>query len=176
MIGRIYDILNRRNSLFALLVAVLTLIMLAGYASAANIYGTLDRDRDLDNMFRNYEVLQDHNYYVSGGYARPNAILLIHKDYELDNPGNLWVQFPYVDYNQMRKWVYVISSEQDADRSGGYYAAYILDQKGKRVGVWYSVEVFATVKFLEGNKILVYTPDLNQNSILSKFDELDYRF
>ncbi len=176
MTGRINDILNRRNSLFILFVSVLTLIMLAGFALAANIYGTLDRDRDLDNLFRNYEVLQDHNYYVSGGYDRPNAILLIHKDYELDNPGNLWVPFPYVDYNQMRKWVYVISSEQDADRSGGYYAAYILDQDGKRVGVWYSVEVFTTVKFLAGNKIQVYTPELNQNSILSKFDESEYRF
>ena len=80
----------------------------------------------------------------------------------MDNPGNLWTPIPYVDYEQMRKWVSVISSEQDFNRSGNYYAAYILDQNGQRIGVWYSVEVFATVKFLEGNKVLVYTPDLIQ--------------
>jgi hypothetical protein len=135
-------------------------LLLAGYA-AADTYGKLVRNRDLDNMFRNYEILQDYNYYTTGGYDRPNAILLIHKDYELDNPGKLWVPIPYVDYEQMRKWVSVISSEQDFNRSGDYYAAYILDQDGKKMGVWYSVEVFATVKFLEGNRILAYTPPLS---------------
>ncbi len=164
---RINNILNRRNSLFTLLASALMFFLLAGSA-AGTVYGTLDRDRDLDNMFHRYEVLQDYNYYTSGGYDAPNAILLIHKDYELDNPGNLWVPIPYVDYEQMRKWVSVISSDQDFNRSGNYYAAYILDQNGQRVGVWYSVEIFATVKFLEGNKILVYTPELFHNySILS---------
>jgi len=168
MTGIIYNILKRRSNLFTLLASALMLLLLAGYAAAGNIYGSLDRDRDLDNMFRNYEVLQDYNYFTSGGYDAPNAILLIHKDYEMDNPGNLWTTIPYVDYEQMRKWVSVISSEQDFNRSGNYYAAYILDQNGLRIGVWYSVEVFATVKFLEGNKVLVYTPELNQHrSILS---------
>jgi hypothetical protein len=168
MTGIIYNILKRRNNLFTLLASALMLLLLAGYAAAGNIYGSLDRDRDLDNMFRNYEVLQDYNYFTSGGYDTPNAILLIHKDYEMGNPGNLWTPIPYVDYEQMRKWVSVISSEQDFNRSGNYYAAYILDQNGQRIGVWYSVEVFATVKFLEGNKVLVYTPELNQHrSILS---------
>ena len=171
MIERIYNILNRRNSLFTLIASALMLILLAGCAATGDIYGTTDRDRDLDNMFRNYEVLQDYNYFTSGGYDRPNAILLIHKDYELDNPGNLWRPIPNVDYEQMRKWVSVISSDQDFNRSANYYAAYILDQNGQRVGVWYSVETFATVKFLEGNKILVYTPDLNHKySILSGVD------
>jgi len=162
MIKRIYNILNRRNSLFTLLASALMIFLLAGYAAAA-VYGTFDRDRDLDNRFRSYEVLQEYNYYTSGGYDVPNAILLIHKDYELDNPGNLWVTIPYVDYEQMRKWVSVISSEQDFNRSGNYYATYILDQNGQRVGVWYSVEIFATVKFLEGNRVLVYTPELFQH-------------
>jgi hypothetical protein len=168
MTGIIYNILKRPNNLFTLLASALMLLLLAGYAAAGNIYGSLDRDRDLDNMFRNYEVLQDYNYFTSGGYDAPNAILLIHKDYKLDNPGNLWVPIPYVDNEQMRKWVSTISSEQDFNRSGNYYAAYIHDKNGQRIGVWYSVEVFATVKLLEGNKVLVYTPELNQHrSILS---------
>jgi len=167
MIGRIYNILNRRNSLFTLLASAFMLLLLAGYA-AAGMYGTIDRDRDLDNKFRNYEVLQDYNYFTTGGYDVPNAILLIHKDYELDNPGNFWRPIPNVDYEQMRKWVSVISSEQDFNRTGNYFATYILDQNGQRVGVWYSAETFATVKFLEGNRILAYTPALNQHrSILS---------
>ena len=58
-------------------------------------------------------------------------------------------------------------SDQDFNRTGDYYASYILDPDGKRVGVWHSVEIHATVKFLEGNKILVYTPELRQESLLS---------
>ena len=61
MTGIIYNILKRRNNLFTLLASALMLLLLAGYAAAGNIYGSLDRDRDLDNMFRNYEVLQDYN-------------------------------------------------------------------------------------------------------------------
>jgi len=167
MLKKIYNILNRRNTLITILASTLMILLLVSSA-VADIYGTQRRDRDLDNRFRDYEVLQDYNYYTSGGYDVPNAILLIHKDYELDNPKNLWVRIPNVDYKQMRKWVSVISSEQDNNRSGNYFATYLLDQNGQKVGVWYSIEVFATVKFLGGNKILVYTPQLNQyNSPLS---------
>ena len=165
MLKNIYNILSRRNTLITILASTLMILLLVSSA-VADIYGTQRRDRDLDNRFRDYEVLQDYNYYTSGGYDRPNAILLIHKDYELDNPGNLWVPIPYVDYSQKKKWVSVISSEQDANRSGNYYATYLLDQNGKKVGVWYSIEVFATVKFVDEGKILVYTPELRQGSIL----------
>ena len=166
MIGKKYTILNKWNRLFTLLAGLLTFFLFIGCATRDN-YGTIHRDRDLDNMFLRYEVLPDHNYYTSGGYDFPNAILAVHRDYELDNQGNLWVEVPNVDYNQMRKWIDTIAPEQNYRFSNAYFAAYILDSNGKRVGAWYAVEPFATVKFLEGNKILVYTPELNQNSILS---------
>ena len=169
MTKKIYDILNRRYSLFTLLTSVLMIFLLAGYAAAGTVYAKFDRDRDLDNMFQNFEVMQDYNYFTSGGYDAPSGILLLHKDYELDNPGRLWVPIPYVDNNQVRKWVSSIGDGQVL-RSGGYYAAYILDQNGNRVGIWYS-ETYETVKLLEGNRVFVYTPELIKNySILSGVD------
>lgn len=166
MTKNIYDILNRRYSLFTLLASVLMIFLFAGYAAAGTVYAKFDRDRDLDNMFQNFEVMQDYNYFTSGGYDAPSGILLLHKDYELDNPGRLWVPIPYVDNNQVRKWVSSIGSQQVL-RSGGFYAAYILDQNGKRVGIYYS-ETYETVKLLEGNRVFAYTPDLIKNySILS---------
>jgi hypothetical protein len=168
MTKKIFNILDRRNSFFTLLASVLMIFLLAGYAAAGTVYAKLDRDRDLDNMFLSYEVMQDYNYYTSGGYDKPNAILLIDKDYELDNPGRLWVPIPYVDYEQMRKWISVISSDQNFNRSGDYFAAYILDRNGKRIGIWYSYEPYVTMKLLEGNKVFAYTPELIKNySILS---------
>ena len=166
MIKIIYNILNRRNSLFTLLASALMIFLLTGCAANGNIYANFDRDRDLDNRFENYEVMQDYNYFTSGGYDAPSGILLLHKDYELDNPGRLWVPIPYVDNNQVRKWVSSIGDGQVL-RSGGFYAAYILDRNGNRVGIYYS-ETYETVKLLEGNKVFAYTPDLIKNySILS---------
>ena len=158
MMGKMFNTLSKWNRLSTLLAAILTLFLLIGCAAGGN-YGKLDRNRDLVNMFLNYEVLPDHRYYTSGGYDAPDAILAIHKDYELNNSGNLWVPIPNVDYAQMRKWIDTIAPEENY-RAGGYFAAYILDPNGKRVGAWYSIQSTTTVKFLEGNKILVYTPDL----------------
>ena len=160
MFGKTYNTFNRWNRLLTLLTAIITLFLLAGCATGGN-YGKLDRDQDLNNMFLNYEVLPDHRYYTSGGYDAPDAILAIHRDYGLDNTKTYWRLIPNVDNAQMRKWIDTIAPEQNP--RAGYFAAYILDPDGKRVGAWYSSEAHATVKFLEGNKILVYTPtpDLN---------------
>jgi hypothetical protein len=141
--------------------AFVALFLLVGCAAGGN-YGKLERSRDLDNMFLNYEVLPDHRYYTFGGFDAPDAILAIHMDYELDNSDNLWVPIPNVDSAQMRKWIDTIAPEQDYRYSNAYFAAYILNLDGKKVGAWYSVEVFATVKFLEGNKIEVWPPSSNE--------------
>ena len=155
-----------RNTFVTLLAAFFTIFLLVG--CGAGNYGKLVRDRDLDNMYLNYEVLPDHRYYSTGGYDAPNAILAVHRDYELDNPGNLWSSIPNVDTAQMRKWVDTIAPEQNYRYSSAYFASYILDPNGQRAGAWYSYNNFTTVKFLEGNKIQVYTPELNQDIYLNK--------
>jgi hypothetical protein len=120
--------------------------------------GSLQRDRDLNNRIVAYEVLPDHNYYFSGSFGRPNAILGIHNDYQLVS--DLW-QSVQVDSLQMRKWISAISP--DAMRgTAGYFAAYILDPDGKRVGFWYSIQSNTTIRFPGENKVEVFTPSLNQ--------------
>ena len=158
MIGKTYNTFNRWNRFFTLLAAIITLFLLAGCVTTSGNYGKTVRDRDLNNMFLNYEVLPDHNYYTTGGYDKPDAILALHKDYELDNTKTYWRLIPNVDYAQMRKWIDTIAPEQDYRYSNAYFAAYILDPEGKRIGAWYAIDPHATVKFLEGNKILVYAP------------------
>jgi hypothetical protein len=156
-----YTIFSNWNRVSTLSAAILAFFLLAGCVTGGN-YGKFDRDRDLDNMFLNYEVLPDHRYYTSGGYDAPDAILAIHSDYELEDAASLWVPIPNVDYAQMRKWIDTIAPEQNYRYSNGYFAAYILDLNGKRVGAWYSIASYTPVKFLEGNKIQVYTPDLDR--------------
>lgn len=151
-----------------LLLMVMFFAPLLASGCAGGNYGHFDRDRRLDNMFLNYEVLADHRYYTTGGYDAPNAILAVHRNYELDNPRDLWVGIANVDSTQMRKWIDAIAPEQNYRYSNGYFAAYIVDPAGKRIGAWYSYATTTTIKFLDGNKIQVYTPDLNQNIYLHK--------
>jgi len=149
---------DKGKSLLSLLMFVFVFFLLAGCATTG-MYGTLDRDYELDNRFRNYEVLQDYNYYESGGYHAPNAILLIHRDYELDNSSNLWKPVPDIDSSKLKYWLSAIHNERYLNKPSRYYATYILDPNGKRAGVWYSRQILATAKFSEGNRILVHTPD-----------------
>lgn len=166
MSARKLVIYNYWNRFITLIAVFMALVLVAGCAGGN--YGTMDRDRDLDNMFLRYEVLPDHNYYASGGYDAPRAILALHRDYELDNSGNLWVPFPNTNSGQIRKWVDTIAPEQNYRWSNAYFAAYILDPAGKRIGAWYAIEPFTTVKFLGGNKVQVYPPDMDQKLRLDR--------
>jgi hypothetical protein len=157
MIEKTYNTFNSWNELFTLVITINILFLIAGCATGGN-FGKTERNRDLDNKFLNYEVLPDQRYYTTGGYDAPAAILAIHTDYVLDNSGNLWVPIPNVDQAQMKKWIDTIAPEQNYRGTNSYFAAYILNPHGERVGVWYSIDPHATVKFLEGNKILVNTP------------------
>jgi hypothetical protein len=146
--------------ILARLLAVCTsftfLLMINGCAGSGS-RGTIQRNQELNRQFLSYQVLPDYTYYFSGGYDKPNAILGIHKDYQL-MPG-LW-QSVQITPGLMEKWIRTIAPEDY--RKGGYFAAYILDTDGKRAGIWYSIQDSTTVKFPGDNKIEVYTPDLFQ--------------
>ena len=166
MIRKMNKSFDNRNRLCTLLTVIISLFVLAGCATGGN-FGKTERNRDLDNMFLNYEVLPDHRYYTTGGFDAPDAILAIHRDYELDNTKTHWRVIPNVDYAQMRKWIDTIAPEQNYRGTNSYFAAYILNPDGKRIGAWYSIDPHATVQFLEGNKIVVHTPtpELNLRGI-----------
>ena len=142
-----------------LLAIVIILLFVSGCADTGD-RGILRRDRDLYNMFSAYQVLPNHNYYTSGGYDKPNAILGIHKDYEMITEAN-WRLIPNVSSVQVEKWIRTIDPE-DREVGSNYFAYYILDPEGKRVGFWYSIQKHTVIKFLEGNKIEVYPPELIQ--------------
>ena len=148
------------NEAFQKLLLLITVISLlfSGCAGTKNS-GTIRFDRELDNMFLSYQVLPDYNYYTSGGYDKPNAILGVHKDYQMVT--DFWVSIPNVNSAQIEKWIRTIDPE-DTGPGHTYFAYYILDPEGKQVGFWYSVQNHTVVKFLEDNKVEVYPPDLIQ--------------
>ena len=150
--------MNTFHQKLFLVIAILFLFF-SGCVSTGN-HGTLRRDRDLDNKFMAYQVMPDYNYYTSGGYDKPNAILGVHKDYHMVTEAN-WRIIPNVSSAQVEKWIRTIDPDS-RERGSDYFAYYILDPEGKRVGFWYSIQKHTVVKFLEENKIEVYPPELIQ--------------
>ena len=142
-----------------LLAAVIITLVFSGCVSTGD-RGILRRDRELGQMFMSYQVMPDHNYYTSGGYDKPNAILGIHKDYEMITEAN-WRMIPNVSSAQIEKWIRTIDPD-DRRPGSNYFAYYILDPEEKRVGFWYSIQKHTVIKFLKGNKIEVYPPELIQ--------------
>jgi hypothetical protein len=115
-------------------------------------YGKLKRDRDVNRIFKNNEVLPDHKYYTSGRANIPYAIIGIQNNYEL-RPG-LWQEIKLTT-PLLRSWI------TQMDNIYGYppYGSIILDNTDKRIGIWYSSKQWTTVIIEENNEIAVLAPE-----------------
>ena len=116
-------------------------------------YGKLKRDRDVNRTFKTYKILPDHKYYTSGHSNIPYAIIGVQNLYEL-RPG-MWHEINLTT-PLLRSWV------SQMDNIYGYppYGSIILDNNGKRVGVWYSSKQWTTVIIEENNEIAVLAPEI----------------
>ena len=116
-------------------------------------YGKLKRNRDVNQLFKLYKILPDHTYYTSGRANIPYAIIGIQNKYKL-RPG-LW-QAVNLTKPLLRGWV------SQMDNIYGYppYGSVILDDNGKRLGVWYSSKQWTTVIIEENNEIAVLAPEI----------------
>ena len=145
------------------LLVVFLIALLNTVAGCAGINSpTLVLDRELDYTFSRYQVLPDHRYYITGGYAAPRAILAIHTDYQLDNGSHLWVEVPSVDSAQIELWMDNFHKYAKPGTGTLYMAAYIVKPDRKRVGAWYSRQRETRVDFLDNNRIKVYPPDMER--------------
>lgn len=135
-------------------------LLLTACAGKGN-YGSMVFDRGLDDQFTSYQILPGYNYFITGGYNAPAAILAIQKDYQLDNDAGMWVPVPDVNPDKMKTWIDSLSGDVNFWQEQPFWASYILDPTGKKVGAWYSAAHKTTpVRFLEDNRISVYAPHL----------------
>lgn len=155
MKNKIMNLSSVSTGLITMLVISAVAGILAGCATSG-IKGSMQPSQELNQKFLNCEVQQGYNYYYSGSFERPNAILGIHKDYQLVS--QLWNTVE-LSSAQLTTWIGAIAPEEYRGPSG-YSAAYILDSNGKKVGIWYSIQNSTGVKFFEGNKVNVNSPDL----------------
>ena len=136
-------------------VIVALLFSLAACAGAGT-YGKLVNDDEVDQLFKNLTVLPDHNYYYSGSDARPRAIIAIDETYTLSS--RLWKPVD-ITTEQLKHWV--LNPSRQAQFDSSTYGRFIMDDKGQRIGFWYSIvdwRDIATVKMLDATTVQVSTP------------------
>ena len=128
------------------------LIVLMG-CSTSN-YGRLASNPEVTQAFQTYQILPDHTYYYRGSSSRPFVVVGIHKDFSLDS--SLWVKID-TDSSDFSNLVGRVSL-QGSGRTIDPWGFSILDQTGRKVGVWYSAIRAATVVVEENGRITQLAP------------------
>lgn len=134
------------------------ILSLAGCAAFKGSYGDIVPDDAARKSFESYRMDPGMNYYYSGSDANPNAIIGLKKEYELDN--DLWKPIR-PDNKLFKEYVWGLQHRANEYHMAQYGFA-INDHQGKQIGIWYSVLKLKIrlVKMGTGNKVIVYTPEL----------------
>ena len=157
------EMYGRNKLLAALLVGVGLLLS----ACSTGSYGHLDFTLTVNDIFESGQVVDNHRYYYIGPDAEPVAIMAIDNKYEL--APSLWKSVNLTP-ERLRAWMDRIDNRYRFRNS--YDGAYILDQDGNRVGLWYSRLDWTTIRRAEGNQLIIYTPDTTKH--LDNPDKADF--
>ena len=123
------------------------IFVLALIAGCAGTYGSLKRDTGVQQAFESNQVPMDYKYYYYGD-SEPYVVIGIESKYEMGS--KMWreVTPDTEDFKEMIRWIW---------EDYGYYkfGADILDPQGKKMGIFYSSIRGTSVKFMNGNQIMV---------------------
>ncbi len=131
-------------------------LVMAGCVSSSNNYGRFERDRGVKAAFENEKVDPAYNYYYYGVETFPKAVIGLSKGITLVS--DLWQPIDLTP-EKLHSWIDV-----HAERSiwAPYeYGAVILNDAGKKIGVWYSLRSrhqWTTIEMLGENKVRVGSP------------------
>jgi hypothetical protein len=125
-------------------------------ASLLKNWGKIEPSTDVTNDFEKFQINADLNYYISGSDEYPTSILGLNKVYTLDT--DLWKKiemtpeiFSHVVTNMQMRLFSCCGQKQ--------VGFVILDDKGKKIGIWYSMLVGTIgVKMKKDNKVIIYPP------------------
>ena len=136
--------------LFLNIPLVLMIAVLSGCGSPN--YGRLQSSHEVTQMFKNNQILSDHQYYFSGFQRIPYGIVGIVNNYKLRSSRWKPIELNPTILNQLTyRMVHVYSLEPRG--------AWILDPDGNRVGIWYSSRNQTKVKMEKDNHVVVVTPE-----------------
>jgi len=136
--------------LFLNIVVALMVVIFSGCSSST--HGRLQSSHEVTQAFQNKQILSDHQYYFSGFQRIPYGIIGIGSKYRLRSSRWKAIELNPTLLNQL---IYRMSHVYSMEPRG----AWILDQDGNRVGIWYSSRYQTTVKIEKDDYIVVVTPE-----------------
>ena len=128
------------------------LMILAVSGCGPSAYGRLQSSPEATEVFNQNQVFSNYTYYYSGFQTIPYGIIGIDNNYKLRS--SRWKQ---IDMNPilLNQLTYRMQNVYSLNPRG----LWILDQNGRRVGIWYSSQFWTKVKLEKDNQIVVLTPD-----------------
>ena len=129
---------------------VLGSVVLAGCGTSS--YGRLQSSSEVDQIFKNHQLLPDYTYYYSGFQRVPYGIIGIDNNYTLRS--SVWKPFE-LNPTVLKQLSYRMANVFSLDPRG----AWILDAEGNRVGIWYSSRNQTKIKIEKDRQIVVVAPE-----------------
>ncbi len=123
-------------------------------------YGRITPDLIVKTAFEKYQINSDYNYYISGSEVYPLAIVGLDKAYRLES--DLWKPVDMTP-EKMREIVQDMRNKVELIKWGQVpYGFGVFDEKGKQIGVWYSVlGVKTSIKVTGDHTVEIITPDID---------------
>jgi hypothetical protein len=148
-----------------LIYALMLVVFLGCAGKYFKNYGGIVPNQDATTAFERYQVDPNLNYYYSGSDVYPNAVMGLNKAYTLDS--DLWKR---VEMTPQLLREFISNMQRRALNLGQMQHGFaILDDKGKQIGIWYSILSVRTVVQMKDNKtVAIHTPDIDT---YEKFDE-----
>lgn len=143
---------DNRPVFFRRLLILMAVSLFAGCAAGLSHF---ERSVSLSNTFEKFKLLPDHQYYYNGLPYSPTAVVAVRKGYTLTSPH--WHATEATE-QKLRQWIQemlnIPGSEYNMDPNG----AYIFNDKGERIGAWYSVWDFPVLKFISATEFSISNP------------------
>ena len=147
---------SRRIGLYLFLVVCLSVMACTG--QLFRNYGRINPSGEATRSFESYYINPDFRYYISGSNLYPNALIGLHRDYSL-HPETTWKEVAMTP-KLMKEIVEHMKTKAFSDLrfQSGFEMS---DDKGRPIGVWYSILTARTFLHMEENgTVRIDTPDL----------------
>jgi len=144
--------------------ACITLMLLSSGCASMQVknYGSIVADGRVSEAFDKFYVNPNYNYFYSGSEVYPNAVIGLDKAYTLES--DLWKKVDMTPATLREIVTYMKDKAATVNLTTSLHGFVILDDKGKQIGIWYSI-IEATTKSsvrMKGNKtVLIDTPDID---------------
>ncbi len=144
--------------------ACIMLMLLSSSCASIRVknYGSILADGRVKEAFEKFQVNPSYNYFYSGSEVYPNAVMGLDKTYTLES--DLWKKVDMTPAKLREIVTFMRDKAATVNLMTSLHGFVILDDKGKQIGVWYSI-LKATTKSsvrMKGDKtVLIDTPDID---------------